>query len=68
MCINWDVDGDEDDEVKDNRRKKKMMKKMIVQELRDEYLDIPEEVNVSHMTCHTHFIMSRDLPHPLYVT
>lgn len=45
-----------DEEEEDGRPKKlrKRVKNVIVQELRNEYLDLPEEVNVSHMTCHTY--------------
>lgn len=41
------VDG-EDDEGKRNKRKK--VQSSIVEELRNEYLDLPEEVNVGHVT------------------
>jgi U3 small nucleolar ribonucleoprotein protein LCP5 len=37
-------DGDDDEGVKERKRKKKVQSS-IVQELRNEYLDIPEEVN-----------------------
>ena len=38
------------------KRRRKVMKSSIVHELRSEYLDLPEEVHVSHMTCLAHFI------------
>ena len=54
--ITWNVvtvwkcaDGDDDEGVKERKRKKKVQSS-IVQELRNEYLDIPEEVNVGHVT------------------
>ena len=43
------VDGEEGDNVKEKRRKK-AIRSSIVQELRDEYLDVPEEINVGHVT------------------
>ena len=41
--------GDDDGDMKEKRRKK-TVKGSIVQELRNEYLDLPEEINVSHVT------------------
>ena len=38
------------------KKRRKVMKSSIVHELRSEYLDLPEEVHVSHMTCPAHFI------------
>lgn len=48
-----DVEEEEED-GRSKARLKKRVKSAIVQELRNEYLDLPEEVNVSHMTCHAH--------------
>lgn len=45
---------EEDEDGRSKARLKKRVKSAIVQELRNEYLDLPEEVNVSHMTCHAH--------------
>ena len=45
---------DEEEDGRSKARLKKRVKSAIVQELRNEYLDLPEEVNVSHMTCHAH--------------
>ena len=43
------ADGDDDEGVNERKRKKKVQSS-IVQELRNEYLDLPEEVNVGHVT------------------
>ena len=52
------VDGEEDRSSKEEKIRRKRTKSSIVQELRNEYLDLPEEVNVSHMTCHAHVHLS----------
>ena len=49
MCVVWGVDGEEGEEVREKRQRKKIVRSSIVHELRNEYLDLPEEVNVSHM-------------------
>ena len=36
------------------KQKQKVFRGTLVQDLRNEYLDLPEEVHVSHMTGHTH--------------
>ena len=62
VCVFGDdvrgADGEDGEGVRE-KKKRKMVKRSIVQELRNEYLDLPEEVNVSHMTSHTTDHMTR---------
>ena len=46
VCVCVCVDGEDGEGVK---RRKTKIQSSIVHELRNEYLDLPEEVNVSHV-------------------
>ena len=53
MCIYIHVEEEADDKKLQEKQKRKVLQSSIVQELKNEYLDLPEDVHVSNYNYNT---------------